>query len=134
MLRYLIIGPGPCIFEIIEYSLFLESVCVGKQELGLVSDPSITPTMWLYLPCAGAPLRGITTFRFCARRVIFTQSHVMNKEGTNSWLTIATSHNDHKIKHTSFRVHTYSPTTDEAKRKEDNPTARSPIVPTGLHY
>ena len=40
MLRHLIIGLGPCIFEILKYRLFLESVCVGKQELGLVSDPS----------------------------------------------------------------------------------------------
>ena len=40
MLRHLIIGPGPCIFEILEYMLFLESVCVGKQEIGLVPDPS----------------------------------------------------------------------------------------------
>ena len=39
MLRHLIIGPGPCNFEILEYRLFLESVCVGKQEIGLVSDP-----------------------------------------------------------------------------------------------
>ena len=41
MLRHLIIGPGPCNFEILEYRLFLESVCVGKQEIGLVSDPSL---------------------------------------------------------------------------------------------
>ena len=40
MLRHLIIGPGPCIFEILKYRMFLESVCVGKQEFGLVSDPS----------------------------------------------------------------------------------------------
>ena len=40
MLRHLIIGPGPCNFEIHKYRLFLESVCVGKQEIGLVSDPS----------------------------------------------------------------------------------------------
>ena len=39
MLRHLIIGPGPCNFEIHKYRLFLESVCVGKQEIGLVSDP-----------------------------------------------------------------------------------------------
>ena len=37
---HLIIGLGPCNFELLEYRLFLESVCVGKQELGLVSDPS----------------------------------------------------------------------------------------------
>ena len=37
---HLIIGLGPCNFEILEYRPFLESVCVGKQELGLVSDPS----------------------------------------------------------------------------------------------
>src|SRR3954465_6482491 len=41
VLRHLIIGPGPCNFEILKYRLFLESVCVGKQELGLVSDPTI---------------------------------------------------------------------------------------------
>ena len=29
---------GPCIFKVLKYRLFLESVCVGKQELGLVSD------------------------------------------------------------------------------------------------
>ena len=40
MLRHLIIGPGPCNFEIYKYRLFLESVCVGKQEIGLISDPS----------------------------------------------------------------------------------------------
>ena len=40
MLHHLIIGPGPCIFEILMYRLFLESIYVGKQEIGLVSDPS----------------------------------------------------------------------------------------------
>lgn len=40
MLHHLIFGPGPCNFEILDYRLFLESVCVGKQEIGLVSDPS----------------------------------------------------------------------------------------------
>ena len=40
VLRHLSFGLGPCTFEILEYRLFLESVCVGKQELGLVSDPS----------------------------------------------------------------------------------------------
>ena len=39
MLRHLIIGPVPCIFEIHEYRMFLQSVCVGKQDIGLVSDP-----------------------------------------------------------------------------------------------
>ena len=39
MLRHLIIGPGPCNFEIHKYRLFLESVCVEKQEIWLVSDP-----------------------------------------------------------------------------------------------
>ena len=41
MLCHLIIGPGPCNFEILKYRLFLESVCVGKQELGLISDPTL---------------------------------------------------------------------------------------------
>ena len=40
MLRHLIIGPGPCNFEIHKYRLFLESVCVGKQGIGWMSDPS----------------------------------------------------------------------------------------------
>ena len=54
MLRHLIIGPGPCNFEIHKYRLFLESVCVGKQELGLVSDPTskdheIPPSSSIYI-------------------------------------------------------------------------------------
>ena len=53
MLRHLIFGPSPCNFEILDYRQFLESVCVGKQELGLVSDhPSkvheITPLSSIY--------------------------------------------------------------------------------------
>ena len=40
MLRHLIIGPGSRNFEIHKYRLFLEFVCVEKQEIGLVSDPS----------------------------------------------------------------------------------------------
>ena len=40
VLRRLIIGPGPCNFKILLYRLFLESVHVGKQELGLILDPS----------------------------------------------------------------------------------------------
>ena len=53
MLRHLIIGQGPCIFKILKNRLFLESVCVGKQELGLASDPStngheIPPLSFIY--------------------------------------------------------------------------------------
>ena len=91
--------------------------------------------MRLYLPRVEARLRGITAWWFCRKKghlhTIPCNEQEWDKE---SWLTIATSHNEHIINHTSFREHTYSPTTDEAKRKEDNPTARSPIVPTGLHY
>ena len=66
MLRHLIIGPGPCNFEILEYRLFLESVCVGKQELGLVSDPStkgheIPPLFPSYIQPLGRRL----DFEFC---------------------------------------------------------------------
>ena len=55
VMRHLIIGPGPCIFEILKYRMFLEFVCVGKQELGLVSDPSskgpeIPPSLHIYNP------------------------------------------------------------------------------------
>ena len=53
MLCHLIFRPGPCNFEILDYRMFLESVCVGKQELGLVSDPSskgheISPSSSIY--------------------------------------------------------------------------------------
>ena len=55
MLRHLIVGPGPCNFEILEYRLFLESVCVGKQEIGLVSDgheiPPSEPLHNLFCVC-----------------------------------------------------------------------------------
>ena len=66
MLRHLIIGPGPCNFEILEYRLFLESVCVGKQEIGLVSDPfpkghEIPPPLPPYIQPLGRRL----DFGFC---------------------------------------------------------------------
>lgn len=67
MLRHLIIGPGPCNFEIHKYRLFLESVCVGKQELGLVSDPTlkgheIPPSSSIYTALR-APFRLWVLFR-----------------------------------------------------------------------
>ena len=65
MLRHLIIGPGPCNFEIHKYRLFLESVCVGKQEIGLISDPStkgheIPPSSSIY-----TALRAPFRLEFC---------------------------------------------------------------------
>ena len=71
MLRHLIIGPGPCIFEILKYRLFLESVCVGKQELGLVSDPSskgheIPPSSSIYIALR-VPFRLWVLFRLKVR-------------------------------------------------------------------
>ena len=67
MRRHLIIGSGPCIFEILKYRLFLESVCVGKQELGLDSDPShkgqeIPPYSSIYTALS-APFRFWVLFR-----------------------------------------------------------------------
>ena len=67
MLRHLIIGPGPCNFEIHKYRLFLESVCVGKQEIGLISDPStkgheIPPSSSIYTSLR-APFRLWVLFR-----------------------------------------------------------------------
>ena len=65
MLCHLIIGLGPCNFEILDYRLFLESVCVGKQELGLVSDPSLKaheiPPLPPYIQPSGRRL----DFGFC---------------------------------------------------------------------
>ena len=67
MLRHLIIGPGPCNFEIHKYRLFLESVCVGKQEIVLISDPStkgheIPPSSSIYTALK-APFRLWVLFR-----------------------------------------------------------------------
>ena len=64
MPRHLIIGPGPCIFEILKYGLFLESVCVGKQELGLVLDPSSKGHEIPPLPPYIQPLGRRLDFRF----------------------------------------------------------------------
>ena len=67
MMRHLIIGPGPCNFEIHKYSLFLESVCVGKQEIGLISDPSTKgheiPPLFLHIYSLRAPFRLWVLFR-----------------------------------------------------------------------
>ena len=65
MLRHLINGPGPCNFEILKYRLFLESVCVGKQELGLVSDPSSKGHEIPPLPPYIQPLGRRLDFGFC---------------------------------------------------------------------
>ena len=64
MLRHLIIGPGPCNFEIHKYRLFLESVCVGKQEIGLISDPSTKGHEIPPLPPYIQPLGHIYTLGF----------------------------------------------------------------------
>ena len=71
MLRHLIIGPGPCNFEIHKYRLFLEFVCVGKQEIGLVSDPfpkghEIPPSSSIYTALR-APIRLWVLFRLKVR-------------------------------------------------------------------
>ena len=71
MLRHLIIGPGPCNFQILEYRLFLESVCVGKQEIGLVSDPfpkghEIPPSSSIYTALR-ASFRLLVLFRLKVR-------------------------------------------------------------------
>ena len=71
VLRHLIIGPGPCNFEIHKYRLFLESVCVGKQEIGLISDPStkgheIPPSSSIYTALR-APFRLWVLFRLKVR-------------------------------------------------------------------
>ena len=63
--------PDPCNFEILEYMLFLEFVCVGKQEIGLVSDPfpkghEIPPSSSIYTALR-APFRLWVLFRLKVR-------------------------------------------------------------------
>jgi len=65
VLRRLIIGPGPCNFKILKYRLFLESVCVGKQELGFVSDPFSKGHEIPPLPPYIQPLGHRLDFGFC---------------------------------------------------------------------
>ena len=65
MLCHLIFGPGPCNFELQLPRLFLESVCVGKQELGLVSDPSSKGHESPPLPPYIQPLGRRLDFGFC---------------------------------------------------------------------
>ena len=74
MLCHLFIGPGPCNFEIHKYRLFLESVCVGKQEIGLISDPSTKgheiPLSSSIYTALRAPFRLWVLFRFKVRRLL----------------------------------------------------------------
>ena len=65
MLRHLIIGPGPCNFEIHKYRLFLESICVGKQEIGLIRTPPPRATKFPPLPPYIQPLGHRLDFGFC---------------------------------------------------------------------
>ena len=89
VLHHLIIGPGPCIFEILKYRLFLESVCVGKQELGLVSDPflkdhEIPPSSSIYTALR-ASFRLWVLFRLKVRHSCnFAYSFVFNDQTKES--------------------------------------------------
>ena len=90
--------------------------------------------MRLYLPRVGARLRGITALWFCRKKghlhTIPCNEQEWDKE---SWLTIATSHKylnkSYIIQSTQIvRLRT------NLNGKKTTPNARSPIVPTGLHY
>ena len=90
--------------------------------------------MRLYLPRVGARLGGITPWWFCRNKghlhTIPCNEQEWDKE---SWLTIATSHNT--------QINSYIIQNPHIDRLRSNPNenkitpnARSPIVPTGLHY
>ena len=90
--------------------------------------------MRLYLPRVEARLRGITAWWFCRKKGHLHTIPCNEKEwDKESWLTIATSHN------TLFKIIHHSNTLIDRLRSSTNekkttPNARSPIVPTGLHY
>ena len=92
----------------------------------------VTPTMRLYLPRVEARLRGITALWFCLKKghlhTIPCNEQEWDKElAYNRHFTqyIDKSYINQRYTHRSVY---------RTKIKEDNPTARSLIVPTGLHY
>ena len=94
MLRHLIIGPGPCNFEILEYRLFLESVCVGKQEIGLVSDPfpkghEIPPPSSSIYTALRAPFRLWVLFRLKFAIAATSRTSFVFNDQTKSFLGLA---------------------------------------------
>ena len=89
--------------------------------------------MRLYLPRVEARLRGITALWFY-RKKVHLHTIPCNEQEWDKEL----AYNRHFTQYINKFIHqseyTHGPTTVKAKRKEDNPTARSPIVPTRIHY
>ena len=96
----------------------------------------VTPSMRLYLPHVKARLRGIIALKaYVASQAIITNipCNIDNKRdnivGLHSPL-----HTIHKLIHTSSKIHTYTDYGQDPNENKITPNARSPIVPTGLHY
>ena len=88
--------------------------------------------MRLYLPRVEARLRGITALWFCRKK-----GHLHTIPCNEQEWDKELAYNRHFTQYINKFIH-HSRYTHRSnygtKRKEDNPTARSPIVPTGHHY
>ena len=117
---------------------FLDSITPAiRSSRGLLSRGRlwyqlVTPTMRLYLPRVRARLRGITALWF-SRKKGHLHTIPCNEQEWDKEL----AYNRHFTKYInkSYIIQRYTHRSDYGtKRKEDNPTARSPIITTGLHY
>ena len=93
---------------------------------------NVTPTMRLYLPRVEARLRGITALWFCRKK-----GHLHTIPCNEQEWDKELAYNRHFTQYINEFIHhtRYTHRSDYGtKIKEDNPTARSLIVPTGLHY
>ena len=91
--------------------------------------------MRLYLPRVEARLRGITALWFCRKKghlhTISCNEQDWDKElAYNRHFTQYKKYNSYIIQNTNIKTD-YGQNPDENKT---TPNARSPIVPTGLHY
>ena len=89
--------------------------------------------MRLYLPRVEARLGGITAWWFCRKK-----GHLHTIPCNEQEWDKELAYNRHFTQYLNKAYINQSTHIDrlrsKPKRKEDNPTARSPIVPTGLHY
>ena len=95
-------------------------------------DHGVMPTMRLYLPCVEARLRGITALWF-SRKKGHLRTIPRNEQERGKELAYNRHFTQYIIKSYIIQDTHIGPTT-EPKEKKTTPNARSPIVPTGLHY
>ena len=117
-----------------EVKALKKAVAEAEKKAAAEQALRVTPTMRLYLPRVEARLTGITAL-WCCRKKGHLHTIPCNEQEWDKEL----SYNRHftqyiNIIHTSSKIHTQTDYGQGPNENKTTPNARSPIVPTGLHY